>query len=280
MLHLRHDNLVNLLEVWKRRRRWYLVFEFVERTLLDELEQKPQGLELHTCRQYLYQILRATAFCHQHNVIHRDIKPENILISQGGVVKLCDFGFARTVSVSEGGAYTDYVATRWYRPPELLVGDTHYGKPVDVWAVGCLLLEMLTSQPLFPGESDLDQIHHIVRCFGEKIQRHVMETVTRVTTVTTVTRVTTVTTVTLTIIFQGSCLQMAPEQRPECSELLEHDFFTHDSFNVRYDPVRYSQVHVRFDRVGFGRVGFGRVRFERVVKCNIIGPNVTQTVQT
>uniref|UniRef100_A0A3B4B959 Cyclin-dependent kinase-like 2 n=1 Tax=Periophthalmus magnuspinnatus TaxID=409849 RepID=A0A3B4B959_9GOBI len=150
--HLRHDNLVNLLEVWKRRRRWYLVFEFVERTLLDELEQKPQGLELHTCRQYLYQILRATAFCHQHNVIHRDIKPENILISQGGVVKLCDFGFARTVSVSEGGAYTDYVATRWYRPPELLVGDTHYGKPVDVWAVGCLLLEMLTSQPLFPGD--------------------------------------------------------------------------------------------------------------------------------
>lgn len=65
---LRHDNLVNLIEVWKRRRRWYLVFEFVERTLLDDLEQNPNGLELNTSRQFLYQILRAAAFCHQQNV--------------------------------------------------------------------------------------------------------------------------------------------------------------------------------------------------------------------
>uniref|UniRef100_A0A3B4ZG61 Cyclin-dependent kinase-like 2 n=1 Tax=Stegastes partitus TaxID=144197 RepID=A0A3B4ZG61_9TELE len=166
---LRHDNLVNLLEVWKRRRRWYLVFEFVDRTLLEDLEHNPTGLDLNTSRQYLYQILRATAFCHQQNIIHRDIKPENILISQGGVVKLCDFGFARTVaSPSEGGVYTDYVATRWYRAPELLVGDIKYGKPVDVWALGCLLIEMLTGQPLFPGDSDLDQIYHIIRCFGKR----------------------------------------------------------------------------------------------------------------
>ncbi len=74
---------------------------------------------------------RKVHFCHlfSSKVIHRDIKPENILISQGGVVKLCDFGFARTVtSPSEGGVYTDYVATRWYRAPELLVGDTKYSK--------------------------------------------------------------------------------------------------------------------------------------------------------
>uniref|UniRef100_A0A3B4ZY42 Cyclin-dependent kinase-like 2 n=1 Tax=Stegastes partitus TaxID=144197 RepID=A0A3B4ZY42_9TELE len=170
---LRHDNLVNLLEVWKRRRRWYLVFEFVDRTLLEDLEHNPTGLDLNTSRQYLYQILRATAFCHQQNIIHRDIKPENILISQGGVVKLCDFGFARTVaSPSEGGVYTDYVATRWYRAPELLVGDIKYGKPVDVWALGCLLIEMLTGQPLFPGDSDLDQIYHIIRCFGNLTTHH------------------------------------------------------------------------------------------------------------
>ncbi|KAF6724013.1 Cyclin-dependent kinase-like 2 [Oryzias melastigma] len=170
---LRHDNLVNLLEVWKRRHRWYLVFEFVDRTLLNDLEQNPSGLDLDTARQYLYQILRATDFCHQQNVIHRDIKPENILISHTGVVKLCDFGFARTMtSPPESAVYTDYVATRWYRAPELLVGDIKYGKPVDVWAVGCLIIEMLTSQPLFPGESDLDQIHHIVRCFGNLMTHH------------------------------------------------------------------------------------------------------------
>uniref|UniRef100_A0A8C9ZXI5 Cyclin-dependent kinase-like 2 n=1 Tax=Sander lucioperca TaxID=283035 RepID=A0A8C9ZXI5_SANLU len=158
---LRHDNLVNLLEVWKRRRRWYLVFEFVERTLLEDLEQNPSGLDLNTSRQYLYQILRAAAFCHQQHIIHRDIKPENILISQGGVVKMCDFGFARTMtSPAEGGVYTDYVATRWYRVL------------VYVWAVGCLLLEMLTGQPLFPGDSDLDQIYHIVRYFGDLTAHH------------------------------------------------------------------------------------------------------------
>ncbi|XP_034412659.1 probable serine/threonine-protein kinase MARK-A isoform X2 [Cyclopterus lumpus] len=238
---LRHDNLVNLLEVWKRRRRWYLVFEFVERTLLDDLEQNPSGLDLNTSRQYLYQILRAAAFCHQQNIIHRDIKPENILISQGGVVKMCDFGFARTMaSPAEGGVYTDYVATRWYRAPELLVGDT---KPVDVWAVGCLLLEMLTGQPLFPGDSDLDQIYHIVRCFGNLTAHH-QELFYR------------------NPVFSGvrlpeyscrvrleqrfpviapaaldlaqSCLEMDPERRAQCSELQEHPLFTQDSFHIRF----------------------------------------------
>ncbi|KAG8005927.1 Tyrosine-protein kinase Tec, partial [Nibea albiflora] len=240
---LRHDNLVNLIEVWKRRRRWYLVFEFVERTLLDDLEQNPNGLELNTSRQFLYQILRAAAFCHQQNVIHRDIKPENILISQGGVVKLCDFGFARTMtSPAEGGIYTDYVATRWYRAPELLVGDTKYGKPVDVWAVGCLLIEMLTGQPLFPGDSDLDQIYHIVRCFGNLTAHHqelfyrnpvfsgvrLPECSSRVPLEQ---RFSTVTPPALDLA--QSCLQMDPERRAQCSDLLEHLLFTQDSFHIR-----------------------------------------------
>lgn len=66
-----------------------------------------------------------------------------------------------------GEMYTDYVATRWYRAPELLVGDTKYTQAVDVWAVGCLIAELLTGEPLFPGESDLDQLYHVIKCFGE-----------------------------------------------------------------------------------------------------------------
>ncbi|KAM7376940.1 hypothetical protein PAMA_013629 [Pampus argenteus] len=238
---LRHDNLVNLLEVWKRRHRWYLVFEFVERTLLDDLEQNPSGLDLNTSRQYLYQILRAAAFCHQQDIIHRDIKPENILISQGDVVKLCDFGFARTVaSPTDGGVYTDYVATRWYRAPELLVGDT---KPVDVWAVGCLLIEMLTGHPLFPGDSDLDQIHHIVRFFGNLTAHH-QELFYRNPVFSGVRlpecpgkvlleqRFAMITSTALDLA--QDCLQMDPERRAQCSELLEHLLFTHDSFQIRF----------------------------------------------
>ncbi|KAM8898178.1 uncharacterized protein AB9W97_009219 isoform 2-T2 [Spinachia spinachia] len=241
---LRHDNLVNLLEVWKRRRHWYLVFEFVERTLLDELEQNQDGLELNTGRRYLYQVLRAVAFCHQHNIIHRDIKPENILISQGGVVKMCDFGFARTVAPSsDGGVYTDYVATRWYRAPELLVGDSKYGKPVDVWAVGCLLLEMLTGQPLFPGDSDLDQIDHIVRCFGNLTAHH-QELFLRNPVFSGVrlpehsARVQLEqrfhSTAPVAVDLARSCLQMDPERRAQCSELQEHPLFTQDSFHIRF----------------------------------------------
>ncbi|RVE60808.1 hypothetical protein OJAV_G00184290 [Oryzias javanicus] len=241
---LRHDNLVNLLEVWKRRRRWYLVFEFVDRTLLNDLEQNPSGLDLDTARQYLYQILRATDFCHQQNVIHRDIKPENILISHTGVVKLCDFGFARTMtSPPESAVYTDYVATRWYRAPELLVGDIKYGKPVDVWAVGCLIIEMLTSQPLFPGESDLDQIHHIVRCFGNLMTRH-QELFYRNPVFSGVKLPECPGTVSLeqrfpTIPAAGisltqRCLEMDPERRAQCSELLQHPLFTQDSFHIRF----------------------------------------------
>ncbi|KAM4536999.1 uncharacterized protein PAE49_021404 [Odontesthes bonariensis] len=241
---LRHDNLVNLLEVWKRRRRWYLVFEFVDRTLLDDLEQNPSGLDLTTSRQYLYQILRATDFCHQQNVIHRDIKPENILISQGGVVKLCDFGFARTMALpSEGSVYTDYVATRWYRAPELLVGDIKYGKPVDVWAVGCLLMEMLTGQPLFPGDSDLDQIYHIVKCFGNLVTHHqelfyrnpVFSGVKLPEASGTVPLQQRFPTVTPTAMdLTQMCLEMDPERRAQCSELLEHPLFTQGSFNIRF----------------------------------------------
>ncbi|MED6290813.1 Cyclin-dependent kinase-like 2, partial [Characodon lateralis] len=239
---LRHDNLVNLLEVWKRRRRWYLVFEFVDQTLLDELEQKSSGLDLNTCQQYLFQILRAANFCHQQNVIHRDIKPENILISQEGVVKLCDFGFARTIaSPSEGGVYTDYVATRWYRAPELLVGDIKYGKPVDVWALGCLLIEMLTGQPLFPGDSDLDQIYHIVRCFGNLTAHH-QELFHRnpifsgvklpecSKTVPLQQRFPTIPPTALDLA--QKCLEMDPKRRAECSNLLDHLLFTQGSFSI------------------------------------------------
>jgi cyclin-dependent kinase-like len=104
-------------------------------------------------------------------VVHRDVKPENILISRRGVVKICDFGFARAIA-PPGEAYTDYVATRWYRSPELLVGDTNYGRAVDVWAIGCLFAEMLTSEALFQGESDIDQLYMITKCFGSLIARH------------------------------------------------------------------------------------------------------------
>ncbi|CEO95834.1 hypothetical protein PBRA_004547, partial [Plasmodiophora brassicae] len=162
---LKHENVVELLEVFRRKGKLYLVFEHVERTILEDLDTHPNGLPPLEVKRCLYQLLKSLEFCHAHKIIHRDIKPENLLISRDGIVKLCDFGFARTTA-RPGAKYTDYVATRWYRSPELLVGDTEYGKPVDIWAVGCMFAEILNGVPLFPGESDLDQLFQIMKCLG------------------------------------------------------------------------------------------------------------------
>ncbi|NXO31636.1 CDKL2 protein, partial [Cisticola juncidis] len=239
---LRHENLVNLLDVCKRKKRWYLVFEFVDHTLLSDLEASPSGLDYDRVRKYLFQIMRGIAFCHSHNIIHRDIKPENILVSQSGVVKLCDFGFARPLA-TQGEAYTDYVATRWYRAPELLVGDSKYGRPVDVWAVGSLITEMLTGEPLFPGDSEIDQLFQITKCLGNLIPRQqelfyknplfaglklpeVMELESLEK------RYPQLPPAALDLAKE--CLQIDPDKRPSCSELLQGDFFNKDGFAERF----------------------------------------------
>ncbi|XP_053392871.1 cyclin-dependent kinase-like 2 isoform X4 [Mercenaria mercenaria] len=239
---LRHDNLVNLLEVFRRKKRLYLVFEFVDHTVLDELEKCPNGLDETTCRKILWQVLKGIEFCHANHIIHRDIKPENILVSKNGVVKLCDFGFARTLA-QPGEIYTDYVATRWYRAPELLVGDTKYGKAVDIWAVGCLLVEMLTGEPLFPGDSDIDQLYHIVKVFGNLTARHkevfmrnplfVGMRLPEVREVTPIEKkFTRMSNFSLALI--KDCLKLDPDDRPTCSQLLKHEFFTRDGFAQKF----------------------------------------------
>ncbi|NXX29506.1 CDKL2 protein, partial [Nicator chloris] len=239
---LRHENLVNLLDVCKRKKRWYLVFEFVDHTVLDDLEASPGGLDYDRVRKYLFQIMRGIAFCHSHNIIHRDIKPENILVSQSGVVKLCDFGFARPLAAS-GEVYTDYVATRWYRAPELLVGDSKYGRPVDVWAIGSLITEMLTGEPLFPGDSDIDQLFHITKCLGNLIPRQQelfyknplftgmklpevkeLESLEK--------RYPKLPPAALDLAKE--CLQIDPDKRPSCAKLLQGDFFNKDGFAERF----------------------------------------------
>eukprot|EP00658_Telonema_sp_P-2_P052312 TRINITY_DN4051_c0_g1_i2.p1 TRINITY_DN4051_c0_g1~~TRINITY_DN4051_c0_g1_i2.p1 ORF type:complete len:637 (+),score=122.15 TRINITY_DN4051_c0_g1_i2:47-1912(+) len=169
---LKHENIVTLREAFRRKGRLYLVFEYVERTLLQVLEAHPNGVDPTLVQKLVYQLVKSIDWCHGHNLIHRDIKPENLLISSDDTLKLCDFGFARTLP-QRGGALTDYVATRWYRSPELLLawernGDSHdiYGQAVDMWAIGCIMGELIDGQPLFPGESEIDQLYLIQRVLG------------------------------------------------------------------------------------------------------------------
>lgn len=112
------------------------VFEYVEKNLLEVLEEQPQGLEPELVRTYILQLVHAIHWCHSNNVVHRDIKPENLLVNaHTKTLKLCDFGFARILN-SQAQELTDYVATRWYRAPELLLGSTNYTYRYVVWRCG------------------------------------------------------------------------------------------------------------------------------------------------
>ncbi|XP_071542457.1 uncharacterized protein [Panulirus ornatus] len=250
---LRHENLVNLIEFFRRKRRLYLVFEYVDHTILDELEATETGLDEETARAHIFQVLRGIAFCHQNQIIHRDIKPENVLVSRLGVVKLCDFGFARLLA-GPGESCTDYVATRWYRAPELLVGDTRYGREVDVWASGCLLSEMLTGEPLFPGESDIDQLFHIIQTLGELsvshrqlVEKNPMLAGLRLPAAASSPLVSTFPTwSTRAHAFVAACLYLEPSARPSAQELLNHEFFNHDGFPETFLPVLKQKVQQEF----------------------------------
>ncbi|XP_044139938.1 cyclin-dependent kinase-like 5 isoform X5 [Bufo gargarizans] len=162
---LKQENIVELKEAFRRRGKLYLVFEYVEKNMLELLEEMPNGVPPEKVKNYIYQLIKAIHWCHKNDIVHRDIKPENLLISYNDVLKLCDFGFARNLSEGSNANYTEYVATRWYRSPELLLG-APYGKAVDMWSVGCILGELSDGQPLFPGESEIDQLFTIQKVLG------------------------------------------------------------------------------------------------------------------
>lgn len=240
---LRHSNIVNLIDAFKRKGKLYLVFEHLDHTILEDLDKSPNGLPYDQVRKYMFQLLKAMDYLHDHNVIHRDIKPENILASKVGILKLCDFGFARTLA-GQGAKYTDYVATRWYRAPELLVGDVEYGKPVDIWAIGCIFAELMTGQPLYPGDSDIDQLFKIMKTQG-KLTRHFTEVFMKNPLFVGV-RIPEIARVepleeklpTLTSIcmkFLKACLVYEPEKRASCKDLFKHEMFHHDNFAAKYE---------------------------------------------
>jgi cyclin-dependent kinase-like len=150
-----------------------LVFEFVDKNLFEVISQfHPRGMRSEMTRSLILQLVRAVSHCHNNGFIHRDVKPENILVSLSDMtVKLCDFGFARSIPGTDE-KLTDYVATRWYRSPELLVGSFHYGTEVDIFAIGCVMGEVVDGEPLLPGETELDQLSLIQNVIGPVSDEH------------------------------------------------------------------------------------------------------------
>ena len=155
--YFNHENIISILDIQKPRN-----FEsFFEVYLIQELMEtdmhrviRTQELSDDHCQYFIYQTLRALKAMHSANVLHRDLKPSNLLLNANCDLKVCDFGLARSAASTEDnqGFMTEYVATRWYRAPEIMLTFKEYTKAIDVWSVGCILAEMLSGKPLFPGK--------------------------------------------------------------------------------------------------------------------------------
>lgn len=196
----RHPNIVKLSEVIRENNELFFVFEYMDGDLLGVIKKSKQAqrqedtatapaIPYPKIKHYMRQILQSLAYLHKRGYFHRDLKPENLLIRKevgdksGGaagsgsgcgrdgdeVVKLADFGLVKEIRARP--PFTDYVSTRWYRAPELLLQDRAYNAPVDIFAAACIMSELITTRPLFPGSNEVDQLFKIMSVLGSPTEK-------------------------------------------------------------------------------------------------------------
>ncbi|ESL07114.1 protein kinase [Trypanosoma rangeli SC58] len=176
-----HPNIVKMREVVRENNELFFVFEYMDGDLLGVI-RKAKQVQCHATvatappipypkiKGYIFQIFQSLAYLHQRGYFHRDMKPENLLVREDPIspsqeiVKLADFGLVKEIRARL--PFTDYISTRWYRAPELLLQDRSYSSPVDIWAAGCILAELITTRPLFAGSNEVDQLHKIMNVLG------------------------------------------------------------------------------------------------------------------
>jgi serine/threonine protein kinase len=156
---------VDLREVINAEGKLTLVMEYLDYDLKKFLDMQKAPPSEKLIKSYAYQMIAGLCSCHCHRIIHRDMKPQNLLINQAGYLKLADFGLARAFTIPLRN-YTHEVVTLWYRAPEILLGSKLYSVSIDVWSTGCIIAEMMTKKPLFPGDSEVDELFSIFRVLG------------------------------------------------------------------------------------------------------------------
>ncbi|XP_070679632.1 mitogen-activated protein kinase 4 isoform X2 [Malus domestica] len=166
--HMDHENVISIKDIVRPPKKEtfndvYVVYELMD-TDLHQIIRSDQPLTDDHCQYFLYQLLRGLKYVHSANVLHRDLKPSNLLLNANCDLKIGDFGLARTTS--ETDFMTEYVVTRWYRAPELLLNCSEYTAAIDIWSVGCILGEIMTREPLFPGKDYVHQLRLITELIG------------------------------------------------------------------------------------------------------------------
>ncbi|KAM6951166.1 LOW QUALITY PROTEIN: mitogen-activated protein kinase 7 [Aplochiton taeniatus] len=172
--HFKHDNIIAIKDILQPNiphsafKSVYVVLDLMESDL-HQIIHSHQPLTPEHTRYFLYQLLRGLKYVHSANVIHRDLKPSNLLVNENCELKIGDFGMARGLSSHPEESHsfmTEYVATRWYRAPELMLSLHHYSLAIDLWSVGCIFAEMLGRKQLFPGKHYVHQLQLILTVLG------------------------------------------------------------------------------------------------------------------
>ncbi|KAH9328803.1 hypothetical protein KI387_000911 [Taxus chinensis] len=171
---LDHPNVVKLegLVTSRMSCSLYLVFEYMEHDLAGLAASPEINFTEPQVKCYVSQLLSGLEHCHNRGVLHRDIKGSNLLLDNGGVLKIADFGLAAFFNPDHKQPMTSRVVTLWYRPPELLLGATDYGVGVDLWSAGCILAELLAGKPIMPGRTEVEQLHKIFKLCGSPSEEY------------------------------------------------------------------------------------------------------------
>lgn len=162
---IKHENVIRMLQVFRENDHLYLVFELLQGSLLKSIQGRFEPFSEEEVQRIVFQMLEGLQVVHKQGFFHRDIKPENLMWSlDEAILKIGDFGLAR--EIRSRPPYTEYVGSRWYRAPELLLRHEFYNSPVDIWAVGAIMVELFTLKPLFQGSSETDQMIKIFNICG------------------------------------------------------------------------------------------------------------------
>ena len=267
---IKHPNVVKLLQVFRENEYLYLVFELMGKSLLKTINER-NGYNENEIRCIMAQILTGLNYVHRQGFFHRDMKPDNLLWSDencmcdmsnntsnsfsvnitnscyrmtnelfnGRLLKIADFGLAK--EIRSRPPFTEYVATRWYRAPEIILRTENYNSPVDIWACGVIMAELFIARPLFQGNSETDQLYKIFSIIGPLTSKswpdgvkHAnklgIKLITSTPAIGLASAIPNASKEALNLI--GSMLKYDPSKRPSANQALHHPFFNHDAINI------------------------------------------------
>jgi mitogen-activated protein kinase 1/3 len=281
--HFRHENIVRIVDMMPPSVPYledfsnvYIVADLME-TDLHRIIYSKQKLSIDHVQYFIYQVLRGLKYIHSCKVLHRDLKPSNLLVNSNCDLKICDFGLARGIHDPEEGRggtmmLTEYVVTRWYRAPEIMLACHEYSYPIDVWSVGCIFAELILRKPFFPGDDYIDQLTIIARKLG-KLPDSDLDFVTSDKAKRFMRKLPSTTPVSLSEQFPGTSpepldamhkmMDIHPRRRSTVEQALKHTFFE-PLHNPEDEPVSSRPFDFSFEKEKLRRIRLQELIWEEV----------------